>query len=518
VNCPLSLVLLHTIRTVRVVIVVVVRLGRLGNLETLETLGELLVATGVGGADQEQDEVVLALGERHLELGRESPLHSDLLDCVQLLGRALAHDKVFTWGQQESWSTSGKTVSEGTRERALTVLLGQVLLREERCDDRDVDLLVLVHLALELHIDNDRLAGGEVVLVLDLVRDLDRRDVVRKVGERLEAPVVHLQQLVAVRVFELEEVVDGFDAGGLALLDELGREAGQLSERRVGVPHRLHAHLAQLHRADRVQVTVRRHAVDAGGEEVQDLAEDERLVGSEIGGQRQAREVRLQEDVDLEMRRFVVDVGELDRHAVVHLPEELVLVMPDRDALEFGGRRNNLEETAELGLFRQRHREDVDRDIVDVVVRRDHAEVERRDVHLVLDRDRLRVLQVGESRLDQLGQVVAQMPVRRTLHVVVVRVRDESSVHPSPGQPVDSVPGGEQAASAKECAAKRFPLREKHALLVLDRLGDDLGVEVVVQRQVQMRFDRQALVEELLEELFPNLLQPEASQHCAVRE
>jgi hypothetical protein len=60
-----------------------------------------------------------------------------------------------------------------------------------------------------------------------------------------------------------------------------------------------------------------------------------------------------------------------------------------------------------------------------------HAEVERRDVHLVLDRDALGGDERVERLLDELGQVVRQMPVRRALHVVVDGVcawGDEGSV------------------------------------------------------------------------------------------
>jgi predicted thioredoxin/glutaredoxin len=77
--------------------------------------------------------------------------------------------------------------------------------------------------------------------------------------------------------------------------------------------------------------------------------------------------------------------------------------------------------------------------------------------------------------------VIRKVTVRRALHVVVVGVRDETTVHPCPSQPVDGI------------------------LLVLDGLGDDLGVEVVVEGEVKMRLDRETLVEELLEELLADL-------------
>ena len=43
------------------------------------------------------------------------------------------------------------------------------------------------------------------------------------------------------------------------------------------------------------------------------------------------------------------------------------------------------------------------------------------------------------------------------------------------------------------------------ALLITDSLGDNLGVEVVVQGEVKMGLDRKALVKELLEEVLANL-------------
>lgn len=49
--------------------------------------------------------------------------------------------------------------------------------------------------------------------------------------------------------------------------------------------------------------------------------------------------------------------------------------------------------------------------VVDVVVGGDHAQVERGHVHLVLDADALGLLQVTESLLHQLRQVIRQVTV-----------------------------------------------------------------------------------------------------------
>lgn len=64
-----------------------------------------------------------------------------------------------------------------------------------------------------------------------------------------------------------------------------------------------------------------------------------------------------------------------------------------------------------------------------------------------------------------------------TLQVVVVGVLGHPAVQEGPGQVVHGV------------------------LLVLDGLGDDLSVEVVVHAVVQVRLHRQRLVQELLEEI-----------------
>ena len=56
-----------------------------------------------------------------------------------------------------------------------------------------------------------------------------------------------------------------------------------------------------------------------------------------------------------------------------------------------------------------------DGSVVDVVVRGDHAEVERGGVHVVGDGDALGRLQLPQRRLHQVRQVVRQVPVRDAL-------------------------------------------------------------------------------------------------------
>ena len=92
------------------------------------------------------------------------------------------------------------------------------------------------------------------------------------------------------------------------------------------------------------------------------------------------------------------------------------------------------------------------------------------------------------------------------MHVVVIGVRDESSVHPSPitnqldedadepSQPIDRV------------------------LLVLDRLGNDLSIEVIVESEMEMRLDRQSFVEELFEEILSHLQTSRVSRCRQARE
>lgn len=115
--------------------------------------------------------------------------------------------------------------------------------------------------------------------------------------------------------------------------------------------------------------------------------------------------------------------------------------------------------------------------IINVVVSSDHAQVQGQTVHLVLDADALRLLQIRERVLDEFGQMIGQVPMRDPLQVVVVRVLRESPVQERPRQVVDGV------------------------LLVLDGLRDDLCVKVVVHPVVEMALHGQRVVQELLEEV-----------------
>mmetsp|Transcript_15351 Transcript_15351/g.26133 ORF Transcript_15351/g.26133 Transcript_15351/m.26133 type:complete len:396 (-) Transcript_15351:1333-2520(-) len=158
--------------------------------------------------------------------------------------------------------------------------------------------------------------------------------------------------------------------------------------------------------------------------------------------------------------------------------------------LELGRRGKDLEEALCLGARLKRGGEELDRRVLDVVVRRDHPEVERRGVHAVLDRDAPRGLQVPQRGLDELGEVVGEMAVGRALQVVVVRVLRQPAVHERPREVVDGV------------------------LLVLDRLRHHLGAHVVVEVVVQVGLDGERLVEKLAVE---GLLGRVAEEHALAR-
>ncbi len=59
----------------------------------------------------------------------------------------------------------------------------------------------------------------------------------------------------------------------------------------------------------------------------------------------------LEQEERLEVGRVVVDVFELDGDTLVNPAKKYILVMPDGNAFEFGGRSNNLQETLELGTL-----------------------------------------------------------------------------------------------------------------------------------------------------------------------
>lgn len=68
-----------------------------------------------------------------------------------------------------------------------------------------------------------------------------------------------------------------------------------------------------------------------------------------------------------------------------------------------------------LSLAGDRLAEDLDGGVRDVVVRRNHAQVQRLQVHVVLHRHHAGGLQVRQRALDQVREVVRQVPVARAL-------------------------------------------------------------------------------------------------------
>ena len=172
-----------------------------------------------------------------------------------------------------------------------------------------------------------------------------------------------------------------------------------------------------------------------------------------------------------------VRLGDLDGQVRRQLTKNVILLLANGKRLKLSGMRQDLNQALHLGALGEGSVEELNGRVADVVIGRDHAKVERADVHLILNGNAARLLQVAERRLNELGEVVRDEPVRDTSEVIVVRILSDASVEEGPGEEVDSV------------------------LLVGDVLGDNGGVEVVVEELVQVRLDGQRLVDELLEEL-----------------
>ena len=73
--------------------------------------------------------------------------------------------------------------------------------------------------------------------------------------------------------------------------------------------------------------------------------------------------------------------------------EEAVLPVPDGQVLVLCRGRDDLDEAADLRLAVERHGEELDGGVVDVVVGGDHAQVQGCCVHVLLNADALAVLQ-----------------------------------------------------------------------------------------------------------------------------
>ena len=108
-----------------------------------------------------------------------------------------------------------------------------------------------------------------------------------------------------------------------------------LLQRRVSVPHRLHAHLRQIHSAKCVEPSIRGHDVDAGREQVHHFLQYQRLICHEVWWQLKAREVSLEEEEGLEVRRLKVDLVEFDGYPIVYAAQEALFVSTDGNGFEF---------------------------------------------------------------------------------------------------------------------------------------------------------------------------------------
>jgi hypothetical protein len=73
--------------------------------------------------------------------------------------------------------------------------------------------------------------------------------------------------------------------------------------------------------------------------------------------------------------------------------QQTILSVSDGQVLVLGGGGDDLDEAADFGFAVQRHGEELDGGVVDVVVGGDHTQVERGRVHVLLNADTLAVLQ-----------------------------------------------------------------------------------------------------------------------------
>jgi hypothetical protein len=84
--------------------------------------------------------------------------------------------------------------------------------------------------------------------------------------------------------------------------------------------------------------------------------------------------VSLQQDVGFNVR--VVELAaaaQLVRQLVAQVSKERIFAVTDLEVLEFGGCGYDFDEAADFGLVVERHAEQLDGCIVDVIVRSNHA-------------------------------------------------------------------------------------------------------------------------------------------------
>ena len=187
----------------------------------------------------------------------------------------------------------------------------------------------------------------------------------------------------------------------------------------------------------------------------------------------------LHERRHLDVRVSRAPVFERHGGVVQHVAKNVRLTRAHCKLFKLSRTRNNLEQALELGLRRERRGEELDRGVGDVVVRTDHAQVERGHVHVVLDADALARLEVAECRLHQLRERVGEVPVSHPGEVVVVGVLAQSAVVERPGEIVHRV------------------------LLRLDGSRHNLRRHVIVKEMVEVGLNREGFVQEFLVVLLP---------------
>mmetsp|Transcript_19570 Transcript_19570/g.44986 ORF Transcript_19570/g.44986 Transcript_19570/m.44986 type:complete len:531 (-) Transcript_19570:1978-3570(-) len=282
------------------------------------------------------------------------------------------------------------------------------------------------------------------------------------------------------RVDQLRQVhnATSSEGGGAFLVD-----AGQVEQlRRVDEPALAH-HLSQVHRREsRVQPAAVSSYVDHRLQDAQRLVEH-RLEVRHIVTHRQARaaEVRLQQQLRLCVRRVEGAAVDVPWQLLRQRRVDALLVVPHRQLVVLGGGAQHAQQPRQLGRplvhVVQLSMEERDGGVLEVVVRGDAAESERRDADAVVGHlEAAGVLEVGDGRLDERREEGGGAFLGRVGLVVVRRVLAEPAVEVGPREEVDGV------------------------LLRADRARDHLRVEVVVQLLLQLRLDREGLVEELLVE------------------
>lgn len=190
----------------------------------------------------------------------------------------------------------------------------ETYLWEERRNDRSGD--VILPLQVDHHVDGR--TRVDAVLVDDLERHLDVWVAVAEPCHVRHLLIVELQQPDAVLVVQLHDVEHGFDVLLLAALHNVGVKVRQLLQVRVLAPHGLRHHLGELHGGDgRREPSVRAEHVHTSLDEADRLAEDLLGVALEFGAELEAGEVRLQQQVRLDVGVVVSEIGRVVRRDVL---------------------------------------------------------------------------------------------------------------------------------------------------------------------------------------------------------